>query len=650
MGNTHSGVSINKVTMAGMLVAIGIVFGDIGTSPLYAYRAIVGERPLDEVLILGGLSCVFWTLTFQTTLKYVIITLQADNKGEGGIFSLYALVRRHSKPWMLVPAIIGGSFLVSDGIITPPISVSSAIEGLQKFYPDLNTIPIVLAIITGLFVVQQFGTHWIGRIFGPVMLTWFGFIAVIGAMAVANEPGILKAVSPVYAYRLLAEYPEGFWILGAVFLCTTGAEALYSDIGHCGKGNVRISWIFVKISLLISYAGQGAWMLGRLNTELGDLSPFYEIVPHFLLIPSIVLATLAAIIASQALISGSFTLVSEAIRLNLSPRLFVEYPSNVKGQLYIPFINWMMLLGCIIVVLYFKKSANMEAAYGLAVTVTMIMSTILMTAYLHYKRYPIWLIVIITGTFLTIECSFLVANMLKFHEGGWISIMSGAVVSCTMAMWFLGKKIKSRLTTFIDLPPHIDHIRDLSTNQKITKYATHLVFLTASPNPERIEQKVIYSIFSKRPKRADFYWFVHINVLDEPYTMNYKVETLVQNDIYYVTFNLGFRVEPRVNLFFRMVVKELAKTREIIIPDNITVATDDLLEGDFKFIVHQHFMSHENDLPVHEKFIMNAYFLMRKLVAVKEEVGYGLDTSNVQVEKVPLVIARASNIHLVRLK
>ncbi len=631
-----------------MLVAFGIVFGDIGTSPLYAYRAIIGDRVVDETLILGGLSCVFWTLTFQTTLKYVIITLQADNKGEGGIFSLYALIRRFSKPWMMVPAIIGGSFLVSDGIITPPISVSSAIEGLQKYNPELNTVPIVLAIIVFLFVIQQFGTHWIGRIFGPVMVTWFGFIAIIGLLAVFSQPAILKAFSPQYAFVLLTEYPEGFWILGAVFLCTTGAEALYSDIGHCGKGNVRVSWIFVKIALLLSYAGQGAWMLGKVGTKLGDLSPFYEIVPAPLFIFSIGLATLAAIIASQALISGSFTLVSEAIRLNFSPRLYVDYPSNVKGQLYIPFINWMMMLGCIVVVLYFEKSSKMEAAYGLAVTITMLMSTLLMSSYLYTRRYPKWLIYLITVLFLSIELSFFAANLIKFEEGGWISIASGAVVSSIMGIWFWGKKIKNRLTEFDDLPPHIEHIRDLSTNTKISKYATHLVFLTASPNSQQIEQKVIYSIFSKRPKRADFYWFVHINVLDEPYTMNYKVETLVPNDLYYVTFNLGFRVEPRINLFFRMAVDNLIKSGEIEVPDRINVACDDLVEGDFKFIVQQHFMSHENDLPFYEKTIMNAYFLMKKLVAAREDVGYGLDTSNVQIEKVPLIISRPKDIKLVR--
>ena len=633
-----------------MLVAFGIVFGDIGTSPLYAYRAIIGERVVTEDLILGGISCVFWTLTFQTTLKYVIITLQADNKGEGGIFSLYALVRRFSKPWMLVPAIIGGSFLVSDGIITPPISVSSAIEGLQKYNPELNTIPIVLAIIILLFVIQQFGTHWIGRVFGPVMILWFGFIAIMGIMAISNEPSILKAFSPHYAYILLTQYPEGFWILGAVFLCTTGAEALYSDIGHCGKGNVRVSWIFVKISLLLSYAGQGAWMLGKVGTELGDLSPFYEIVPAPLFVFSVVIATLAAIIASQALISGSFTLINEAIRLNLSPRLFVTYPSNVKGQIYIPFVNWMMMLGCIVVVLYFEKSAKMEAAYGLAVTVTMLMSTLLMSAFLYFKRYPMWLIILITGLFLTIEISFFIANLVKFHEGGWISIVSGAIVSSVMGLWFFGKRIKNRLTEFEPLPPHIEHIRDLSTNNRISKYATNLVFLTASPSPEEIESKVIYSIFSRRPKRADFYWFVHINVMDEPYTMTYRVKTLVQNDLYFVTFNLGFRVEPRINLFFRMVVQELIKSGEIEMDDRITVATEDLIEGDFKFIVLQHFMSHENDLPFHERFVMNAYFVMKKLVAVREDVGYGLDTSNVQFEKVPLVISRPSNINLIRLE
>ncbi len=437
---------LNKVTTAGMLIAIGIVFGDIGTSPLYTFSAIIGPRTIEPILALGGLSAIFWTLTFQTTLKYVIIALRADNNGEGGIFSLYALVKRYAGKWLLYPAIIGGSFLLADGIITPPISISSAIEGLRIYSPDLPTIPIVIGILVLLFVAQQFGTQLIGKFFGPVMFIWFTFIGIIGALWLAHDFSVLKALNPYYAYQMLAEYPHGFYLLGAVFLCTTGAEALYSDMGHCGRGNIRISWIYVKICLLLCYAGQSANLMSRAGTVIEGASPFYSIVPPAILPLGIIIATLAAIIASQALISGSFTLIGEAIRLHFWSRQRIIYPTDFRGQLYIPQVNWLLMAGCIFIVLYFQESKYMEAAYGLSVTLTMLMTTILIAVYLRSKRLPLAVVALVTALFTTIELGFLYANLQKIHEGGWVSLLVGFILFSIMWLWYHGRQLRRSLT------------------------------------------------------------------------------------------------------------------------------------------------------------------------------------------------------------
>ncbi|HEY0608682.1 MAG TPA: KUP/HAK/KT family potassium transporter, partial [Chitinophaga sp.] len=427
--NSHSPTVFHKqVTAAGILIAIGIVFGDIGTSPLYTLNAVFHDRVITEDVALGSLSAIFWTLFFQTTLKYVIITLQADNKGEGGILSLYALIRRIWGRWLLFPAMAGAAFLMADGIITPPISVASAIEGLQKVSPHIETVPIVIAILIGLFIFQQFGTEKIGKIFGPVMLIWFTFIGVLGLMAMSHYPGVLKALNPKYAYIMLSDSPSHFWLLGSIFLCTTGAEALYSDMGHCGRNNIRVSWIYVKITLILSYAGQTAWLLQHTGTKLDGVSPFYHIVPDAIYMPSLIIATLATIIASQALISGCFTLINEAIRLDIWPRHRVLFPGNMKGQIYIPFINWLLMAGCVGMVLHFRESTRMEAAFGLSVTLTMLMSTILINFYLHSKRVHFIWVALVTGLFLVIELSFLAANLQKVKEGGWITLIIGAAL------------------------------------------------------------------------------------------------------------------------------------------------------------------------------------------------------------------------------
>jgi len=639
---------INRITFAGLVVTLGIIYGDIGTSPLYVMNAIIGETAIAADVVLGGISCIFWTLTLQTTIKYVIITLRADNKGEGGIFSLYALVRRRI-PWLMWPAIIGGSALLADGIITPPISVASAVEGLQIRYPELDTIPIILGIITLLFIIQQFGTGFVGKAFGPIMFLWFSMLAVLGTRQLIGNWEILSAIDPRHGINLLTRHPEGFWLLGAVFLCTTGAEALYSDLGHCGRKNIRVSWVFVKSCLLLNYFGQGAWLLQHQDEKLENTRIFYELVPQQFLIVGIVIATMAAVIASQALISGSFTLISEAIRLNFWPKLRIMYPSDFKGQLYIPAINTMLWAGCIAVTLYFEKSSEMEAAYGLSITITMLMTTVLLYHYLKYIRKMAWLVVIPMGlVFIFIEGSFLVANLRKFQEGGWITLLIGGILITTMWVWFRARKIKNRYTEFEKITKYLPTLTGLSEDNSVPKYATHLVFMTSANFDNQIESKIIYSLFQKQPKRADVYWFLHVDVLDSPYTMEYKVIEMVPGHVFRVDFRLGFRIEPKINMFFREVVDNMVKNGEVDIRSRYESLNKENMAGDFRFVVLEKYLAYENNLSFKDKLVMDVYAQVKK-VGLTEERSFGLDTSSVTVEKVPMVVSRIKKTPLKRL-
>jgi KUP system potassium uptake protein len=635
LGNPKS--SVNKLSAAGLVITLGIIYGDIGTSPLYVMKAIVGEDPINRDLVLGGLSCIVWTLTIQTTIKYVWLTLRADNRGEGGIFSLYALVRRRS-PYLVWPAIIGGSALLADGIITPPISVSSAIEGLRLIHPNISTIPIVIAILIVLFVIQRFGTNLVGKAFGPLMLIWFLMLGTLGLIQMNGNWDVLRCINPSYGINLLVNYPGGFWLLGAVFLCTTGAEALYSDLGHCGRENIRISWIFVKTCLVLNYLGQGAWILQHENAKLNGENPFYEIMPVWFLPWGIAIATVAAVIASQALISGSFTLISEAMRLNLWPKAKVNFPTLQKGQLFVPSINWLMLLGCIFVVLHFKESSNMEAAYGLAISLTMLMTTVLLCFYLSFvRKVPGFYVVLFFLAYTAIEGSFLVANLSKFMHGGYVTLLISGILIVIMYVWYEARKIKNRLTEFVRVEEYYHLLQELSGDMSIPKYATHLVYLTSANNPREIESKIIYSIFNKQPKRADIYWFVHIDVTDDPYTMEYEVEIMLPNDLVRVDFRLGFRVEQRINLFFRKVVEDLVQNHEVDFTSRYTSLKQRNVIGDFRFIVLEKHLSHDNDLPADEQLIMDAYFALHS-ISLSEASAFGLDTSSVTIEKVPLVI------------
>jgi len=640
----------SKISAASLLVTLGIIYGDIGTSPLYVLKEIVGENPIDKNYVLGAVSCIFWTLTLQTTFKYVIITLRADNKGEGGIFSLYALVRRTKKKWLIFPAIIGGSTLLADGMITPPISVSSAVEGLRIFNSDIPTVPITISIIVLLFFIQQFGTKIVGKLFGPIMLIWFGMLAILGIMHLPDSISILKAINPYYAYLVISSHPSALLLLGAVFLCTTGAEALYSDMGHCGKKNIRITWIFVKTALVLNYFGQGAWLIsheGQLLSEFKGGNPFFSVMPDWFVIYGVGIATSAAIIASQAMISGSFTLINEAIRLNFWPKVRIVYPTETKGQLYIPSINWLLMFGCIIIVLIFKESTYMSAAYGLAIVVTMMMTTSLLNYYMILKRYNQIFISSFVTLYAVIEIAFFAANMGKFTHGGYVTMIIGFILFTTMWVWYEARKIKNRYVEFVPIADYLNLFKDLSNDQTIPKYATHLVYLTSADRKDEIESKIVYSILQRQPKRADIYWFLHVDVVDEPYLCEYKVNHMMQDDVIRIDFKLGFRIAPRINLMFRKVVQDMVQNKEVDIRSRYESLNKNNVIGDFRFVVIEKFLSNENELPFYEKVIMKLYFFL-KYLSLSEEKAFGLDTSNVLIEKFPMVIAPAKELNMKR--
>ena len=635
------------ISAAGLLITLGIIYGDIGTSPLYVMKAIVGgASSITAPFIMGGLSCIFWTLTLQTTVKYIIITLRADNNGEGGIFSLFALIRKRAK-WAYVFAIIGGSTLLADGVITPSITIVSAVEGLGIVNPRIPVLPIVIVIITGLFFVQKFGTKAVGESFGPIMFVWFAMLGVLGVSQIIKSPMILKAVDPHYAYVFLTKYPQGFLLMGAVFLCTTGAEALYSDLGHCGLKNIRITWVYVKIALLLNYFGQGSWIILNSDSIYEWTNPFFSIMPHWFLIIGVIISTAAAIIASQALISGSYTLISEAISLNFWPKIKINYPTNVKGQMYISSINWMLYFSCIFVVLFFQRSSNMEAAYGLSITITMLMTTSLLSIYLFYKKIPIYVIIVFLLVYLSIEGSFLIANLNKFMHGGWFTLMLGGFLFMIMYVWFSGRRIKNSFIEFLRIENYVDVIKDLSQDQTVPKYATNLVFLTKANKVTDVESKIIYSILNKHPKRADLYWMLHVDILDEPHVLEYKITHIIPGTLIKVDFKIGFKVQPRVNLFFRQVLEEMSHNHEIDMLSRYESLRKHFVSADFRFVVIDRIQNYDFDFPPREQFVMDLYAIFKRF-GITEVRALGLDTSNVTVETVPLYVDREIPILLSR--
>jgi KUP system potassium uptake protein len=628
----------DTLSLTGMIITLGIVFGDLGTSPLYVMKAIAASSGghMDQSFVLGALSCLIWTLTLQTTIKYVLITMRADNKGEGGIMALYALVRKRKKSLFIIAA-LGASALLADGVITPAITVVSAVEGLKLSFPKLSVLPIAIGIITILFLVQKFGTAAIGKSFGPIMLIWFLTLAGLGLPWLIKMPVVLQAFNPVYAIKLLFLHPGGFFLLGAVFLVTTGAEALYSDLGHCCYKNIRMSWMFVKITLIINYMGQSAWLLMQ-GSNPGELqNPFFAIMPTWFLPVGVLISTAAAIIASQALISGSFTIISEAIPLNFWPKLKIGYPTPIKGQLYISSINWMLFAACVTVVLMFRTSSNMEAAYGLAISITMLMTTLLMTEFLKVARIPKIPSRIFTVTYLVIELTFLIANMLKFIHGGWFTLLLAGFIFYVMFIWYRARAIKNQFTRFVTVADYYEQLVDLSKDQSVAKYATNLVYLTRANKITDVEAKVIYSIFNKSPKRADTYWFMHVDITDEPFTMEYSVDHLIPGTLIRIEFRLGFKVQPRINLMFNEALREMSFNGEIDLLSKYPSLRKYDIGADFKYIIISRVRNFDYRFSGREQLILDNYTVLSKMALSNVNV-YGLDSSNVTVEKVPLVI------------
>jgi KUP system potassium uptake protein len=638
----------NQLSAAGMLITLGIIFGDIGTSPIYVLKAIISGHTLSKELILGGVSCVFWTLLLVTTLKYVYLALNADNKGEGGIFALYALIRRYKVKWTIYPAIIGCATLIADGFITPPISISSAVEGLQIIFPELTTVvPIVIVILTALFVFQQFGTNVVGGFFGPIMLVWFSMIAILGVRQIIIHPEVLQAVNPYWAFNLLINEPSGFWLLGAVFLCTTGGEALYSDLGHCGKENIRLSWGFVIISLLLSYFGQSAYLLEGLKIGLVAEKPFFEIMPSWFLPYGIAVATLATIIASQALITGCFTLVNEAMKLRLWPNMKVVYPTNDQGQIYIPAINWFIYAGCLAVVYVFRESSAMEAAYGLAIIMDMLMTTTLMIYLFYFRKKPTWTIILFGAFFYLIEGAFFFSNLEKFPHGGWFTFLISLGIFIGMFVFYRARQLRAQHLEFTPIKDYVDPIKDLMKDESIPKEANNLVYLCMANDKSHIDSNIIYSIFRKRPKRADIYWFVHVHISSEPYGASYAVDTIIPGRCFFVRLKFGFKVEHKVNLMFRQIVEEMVANGEVDEISHYPSLRKYNMPADFKFIILNSRVAIDDALTPMEQFFVKGYRLIKKFSLSTSE-DFGLELTNVEEEKVPIRVKSPTKIQLTR--
>lgn len=646
MKEEATGFDIKKFTIAGAIITLGIVFGDLATSPLFAMRAVIAGG-FNELLIYGGISCIFWTLTLSVSLKYIIIALRYDNNGEGGIFSMFALIKSKS-PWVAVATMIGAAALLADGVMTPSITVTSSIEGLQLYNSNIQVVPIVLIILSALFFFQQYGTNIIGRFFGPVMVVWLLVISALGLSQLVHYPQIIRAVNPVYAYRFLTEYPGGFVLLSAVFLAITGAETIYADLGHCGRKNIQMTWIFVKIALILNYLGQGAWLMANLDKDTG-VNPFFGMMPSWFLVPGVILATATAIIASQAIITGSFTLISEAISLNFWPKMRVLHPTLIRGQVYLPFVNLFLWLACCVVVFSFQSSDNMSAAYGLAINLSELVTTLLLSFYLLKKGANHRIILLLFAVYFTVEFSFLVANLHKFDNGGWSTLLLAAIYLLVMVGWFFGRKIKNRYITFADLDEYLDVIRDIVKDDSIPRFATNLVYIIRANRADQVESKVIYSILKKQPKRADTYWLLHVDRVNDPNSFDYQVTQVIPGVLVRIDFHIGFKVEPKINLYFKEVVEDMVKAGEIELKSSYDSLRKYNFEADFKFILIERIMSRDVKLSTLEDSILNLNGIIRK-ISLSEQRALNLDSTNTIVEQVPIIIDQPQDLRIERLK
>jgi KUP system potassium uptake protein len=639
----------HKLSFPGLIVALGIIYGDIGTSPIYTLSFIVGDKQITDQLVYGALSCVFWTLTLITSIKYIYLALSADNRGEGGIFALYALVRRYKARWVIYPAMIGCCTLIADGFITPAISVSSAIEGIRLIHPNFPTTGVVILILLSIFIFQQFGSEFVAKTFGPIMAIWFLMLAILGIQYLIDDPSVFMAINPVYAIDLLTNYPGGFVLLGGVFLCTTGAEALYSDLGLCGVANIRVSWSMVKVCLLLNYFGQGAWLISHAGETLGENIPFFALMPQWFLIPGIIITTLATVIASQALISGTYSLINEAMKLKLWPASRIRYPTQSRGQMYIPAMNWILMIGSVIVVIIFRESSAMEGAYGLAITINMLMTTSLLAYYFYTVKKSMLRSIILGAVFFTLEGVFLASNLDKFEHGGWFTFVIASVFFFMMFILHKARKLRQRHTEFVDLKHYESMLKDLQEDETVPKEASNLVYLAVADSRRYIDSNIIYSIFKKRPKRADVYWFVHVETVDNPFTSKYKIDVIIPKKAFFVSIKLGFKTPHRVNTLFSKIIHEMADNGEIDLTSPYPALHKYSMMSDFKFISLHSWASADSEISSFERFIITGYRIIKSF-SLATEAMYGLEAANIEVEKIPIQVGPLAKVKIRREK
>lgn len=647
---------VKKLSAAGLLVAMGVVYGDIGTSPLYVMKAILMENgglsSVTNDFVIGVVSLVFWTVMLLTTVKYVIIALNADNHGEGGIFSLYTLVRKGGK-YLIIPAMIGGAALLADGVLTPAVTVTTAIEGLRgipsfydRFGNNQNIIVIItLLILLFLFLIQRFGTDFVGKAFGPIMLLWFTFLGVMGLINIPYDFSVIRALNPYYAIHLLfnPENKMGVFILGSIFLATTGAEALYSDMGHVGKKNIRFSWPYIFVCLMLNYAGQAAWIIHAKGNpayeNLENLNPFFQILPEGWIVFGVVFATIAAIIASQALISGSFTLVSEAIKLKLLPRMRIFYPGSSIGQMYIPAVNFILWAACSLIVLTFRTSSHMEAAYGLSITVTMLMTTFLLYHYMIQKKVSRFLAYLMVLFFGFLETFFFISSVTKFFHGGFVAVGMALIILALMYIWYRSNQIQENTSQEVNFQDYMGQLQELHEDDRIPYYQTNVVFLVPKLEEDQIPQQFIYSILDKRLKRAKVYWFVNVEVTDEPYTEEFSVDMMGTDFIVKVKLYLGFRMSQDVNVYLRQIIHDLMKQGRLPKQPQHYSLTPGRQVGDFRFVLIQEELSSTTEIAKWDRQIMQARLAIKRY-AVSPERWFGLEYSEVVYESVPLIVGQ----------
>jgi KUP system potassium uptake protein len=647
-----------KLSFKGILVALGLVFGDIGTSPIYVFKALIGTEQVSADLILGGLSCIFWTLLIITSFKYVYLALKADNHGEGGIFALYARVRHYRARWAIFPALIGCATLMADGVITPSISISAAVEGIHRISPDLPTMPIVLVIILALFLYQPFGSRIPGQFLGYIMFVWFAVIGSLGLAQIIDNPMIIKALNPAYAYNFVANYKGqltgigGFWLLGAVFLCTTGVEALYSDMGRCGKSNIRLTWLWVLPCLLLSYLGQGAWLLkyfsgAPLSAEVRSAGILFSMVPLEWVLPMVILAVVATIVVSQALITGIFTMVNEAIQLKLWFYMRTYHPNQMRGQVYMPEVNTFLMMGSLTAVLVFQKSENMVEAYGLAIIVDILMTSLLLLHFVHMRNHSFKHALLLGLIFVPLELVFFFTNLPKIIHGGWFTLLSAAVIFLAVLVFYWARQIRKRHTNFVPFEEQQPILLDLMKDETIPRYATNLVYFVLSDDPKLIDANVMYSICRKKPKRADIYWFIHVEIANSPYVKSYKVETLIEEKAFFVRLKFGFKIEHKVNKMFREIVHKMQMSSEVDEKSHYPSLRRYDLPADFKFMLLNSRISADDQLSSFDQFVVRAYRLLKK-VSVPPTQNFGLELAHVEIETIPIKVAKSVEINLVR--